>query len=343
LTGDAAALYATRAMEQVWSQRRLISRSVEGWTNLLAYCAIFCLGTLVFWLSRSHPSLMPDWAPWDFSPSEYSAMALTLLWFWRGLALSPPQARPPVWRRIAFLLGLLVLYAVLQTRFEYWSQHMFFLNRVQHVAMHHLGPFLIALGGAGETLRRGMPGWVRRVIDSRAVARVIRILQQPWLAAFLFVGLFYFWLIPLIHFRAMIDARLYAVMNWSMVLDGILFWCLILDPRPKPPARVSFGLRAALSIGVMFPQILLGAVITFARHDLYPYYDLCGRLFPSIGAIEDQHIGGIVSWIPPAMMSVIGLLVVLNAVRMHEETAAEVTTDDASSSRAVFASRWTGR
>jgi putative membrane protein len=78
-------------------------------------------------------------------------------------------------------------------------------------------------------------------------------------------------------------------------------------------------------------------------HDLYPYYDLCGRLFPSISALNDQHIGGIVSWLPPAMMSVIGLLVVLNAVRVHEEAATEVTKDDTCSSRAVLASRWTGR
>jgi hypothetical protein len=29
-----------------------------------------------------------------------------------------------------------------------------------------------------------------------------------------------------------------------MVADGVLFWCLVSDPRPSPPARVSFELRA---------------------------------------------------------------------------------------------------
>src|SRR5487761_1877539 len=244
------------------------------------YGAIAALGVLLFWLSRTYPSHMPAWAPWDFSPTVYLATALALAWFWRGLALAPAEARPPAWRRVAFVCGIAVIYAVLQTRFEYWSQHMFFLNRAQHVVMHHIGPFLIALGGAGPMIRRGMPRWLERAIDCRAVAAAMRVIQQPFLAAFLFVGLFYFWLIPPVHFRAMIDPRLYAVMNWSMVIDGVLFWCLVLDPRPKPPARVSYGLRAALSFGVMFPQILLGAIVTFAQHDLYPYYDLCGRLFP---------------------------------------------------------------
>jgi putative membrane protein len=332
---------SSSAMERIWLSHWFAARSAPGLTVRAAYGVVFTLGALLFWLSRSHPSLMPAWTPWDFSWAEYLATALTLLWFCRGLALAPPAARPPVWRRAAFLLGIVAIYAVLQTHFDYMAQHMFFLNRVQHVVMHHIGPFLIALGGAGGAIKRGMPRWARQMSESRSVTTVIRIVQQPVLAAFLFVGLFYFWLIPAVHFRAMLDVRLYALMNWSMVLDGILFWSLVLDPRPKPPARVSFGIRAALAFGVMFPQILLGAVITFSRHDLYPYYTLCGRIFPSMDALTDQHLGGIVIWIPPAMMSVIGVLLVLNALRLHEE--AQTETDDEASSIAAITDRWTGR
>ena len=139
----------------------------------------------------------------------------------------------------------------------------------------------------------------------------------------------------------MIDARRYALMNWSMVLDGILFWWLVLDPRPKPPARISYGARVALALGVMFPQIVLGAAITFSQSDLYPYYDLCGRLFPSISALNDQHIGGIVIWIPPAMMSAIAVLVVINALRLDEEATSEANGDGAA--LVALAKSWTGR
>ena len=91
----------------------------------------------------------------------------------------------------------------------------------------------------------------------------------------------------------------------------------------------------------MFPQIVLGAIIGFSSRDLYPYYDLCGRILPAIGAINDQHIGGIIIWIPPAMMSVIGMLLVLNAMRVHEDTVTE--TDHDAASLAALSSRWTGR
>jgi putative membrane protein len=305
------------------------------------YAAILAIGALLWWLSQSHPARLPFWAPWDFSPPVYLATTLILFWFFRGLALMPAAARAAKWRRVAFLAGVAVIYAVLQTRFEYWSQHMFFLNRIQHVVMHHIGPFLVALGGAGGTIRRGLPLRLRRIVEAAPVTAAMRIVQQPLLAAFLFVGLFYFWLIPAVHFRAMLDVRLYALMNGSMVLDGILFWWLVLDPRPSPPARVSYGVRAALALGVMFPQIALGAVITFSQTDLYPYYDLCGRLYPSISALNDQHMGGIVIWIPPAMMSVVAVLLVINALRLHEEATMEASDDAAA--LAKLASSWTGR
>jgi len=130
-------------------------------------------------------------------------------------------------------------------------------------------------------------------------------------------------------------------MNWSMVLDGILFWSLVLDRRPKPPARTSYGVRAALAAGVMFPQIALGAIISFSQHDLYPYYDLCGRIFPQIGAINDQHYGGIIIWIPPGMMSVIALLLIVTALRIHEDSIKEA--DPHAAALAKLSSRWTGR
>jgi putative membrane protein len=306
-----------------------------------AYAAILGVGAVLLWLSQDHPSWLPVWAPWDFSPPVYLATVLALFWYCRGLGRSPPQARAPIWRRAAFLLGVVLIYAVLQTRFDYWSQHMFFLNMIQHVAMHHIGPFLIALGAAGATLNRGMPGWASRAIRKPAVVAVVRTLQQPLLAVLLFSGVFYaLWLIPAVHFRAMIDPRLYAVMNWGMALNGILFWCLVLDPRAKPPARVSYGTRMALAFAVMFPQIALGATITFAPDDLYPYYALCGRLIPTIGVRLDQHIGGIVIW-DQATMSALAVVLVLNAMRRHEE--ATTATAGEGAALAALASRWTGR
>ncbi len=310
----------------------------------VVYGVIAAAGLAFRWLCRSQVSTLPPWAPWEFSWVEFLSVWLAAWWFIRGLALTAAPAEwPGLPRRICFFAGLFVIYAVLETRFEYLAEHQFLFNRMQHVALHHLGPLLLALAWPGATLKRGMPAPLRRVVEHPLVSSVVRILQQPVLAAVLFVGLFFFWLIPSVHFRAMINPALYALMNWSMAIDGILFWCLVLDPRRSPSARASFGARAALAIAVMFPQILGGAMIAFNPHDLYLFYDLCGRIYPALGAHYDQAIGGLIVWIPPAMMSVLALLLVLTMLRRVEESEADDENADADGARMVVHARaWTG-
>lgn len=309
----------------------------------LVYSVIALAAVALWWLSRAHVAWLPVWAPWEFSFVEFLSAWLAIWWYGRGLALTPAAERPGPARRIAFFLGVAALYAVLETRFEFLAEHQFFFNRIQHVVLHHAGPFLLALSWPGETLMRGLPRVLSRAVRHPAVTGLIHLLQQPILAVVLFSGSFFFWLIPQVHFHAMIDPHLYALMNWTMLADGILFWCLVLDPRPRPPARVSFGGRAALAMVVMFPQILGGAMIAFNPHDLYGFYDLCGRIYPGMGALYDQTVGGLIVWIPPSMMSVIALLLVLNALRRAENKISATAVFDNNGERpTIDAAGWTG-
>jgi putative membrane protein len=119
----------------------------------------------------------------------------------------------------------------------------------------------------------------------------------------------------------MLDARLYDVMNWSMAIDGIFFWSLILDCRPRPPARLGFGLRALLVIAVEPLQMVLGAVLSLSSTDYYPVYRICGRIW-DIVALSDQHYGGLIIWLPSTLMSLAGVICVLVFMRLNEETTA---------------------
>ncbi len=276
----------------------------------------------VAWVTARHPSSVPAWGPWDFSWPAFLGIGFTLLWFLRGLRRAGRAAAVSVWRCVAFLVGLAGLYAVLLTQFEYLAQHMFFLNRVQHLAMHHLFPFLIALSWPGAIIARGMPSGVRRVCASIPVQRALRTLQRPVLAFVLFEGLLILWLVPPVTFRAMIDPQLYAVMNASMVIDGLLFWFLVLDPRPAPQAPVSFFARLCLGFLVIFPQIAVGTLIESAHTDLYPSFALCGRVYPAIGPLLDQQIGGLILWVPAGMMSALAAVLIMVRMFRHEDHAA---------------------
>jgi len=252
------------------------------------------------------------WIPWEPSAIVVVVFALAVGLYWRGARRSPATA--PWHRQLLFWLGLLIVYTGLHTHLDYYAEHEFFIHRIQHMGLHHMGPFLIALAYPGITMRRGLSArwrrrWLKPVLAWAPVRLLLDVLLHPFVAALLFVGLIYLWLWPAVHFDAMLDWRLYRVMNFSMAADGMLFWWLILDHRPRPPARLSPGVRVFVALAVILPQILIGAYISFTSADLYPIYSLCGRAFAGIPPLVDQHLGGLILWIPSSMMSVIGALI----------------------------------
>lgn len=254
---------------------------------------------------------MLSWlVPWEPSWIVVIACMATAVLYVRGCC-----RRPVPWlRQLAFWIGLVVIYIGLHTHLDYYAEHEFFVHRLQHLGLHHLGPFLIALAYPGTTIRAGLPlrwriRWLRPILASTPVRWLLNVLLNPVVAALLFVGLIYLWLWPAVHFDAMLDWRLYRVMNWSMAVDGLIFWWLVLDPHPRPPARLAPGVRVLVALAVIIPQILLGAFITFTHTDLYPIYALCGRAFGGITPAADQMYGGLILWIPSSMMSVIAALI----------------------------------
>lgn len=250
--------------------------------------------------------------PWEPSPTVVVAVLATALLYARGCT----RIHVSFARQLSFYTGLAGIYVVLHTRLDYYFEHEFFMHRLQHLVLHHLGPFLIALSYPGNVLRAALPVRFRRAcliptLRQPAVKLLLDIVLNPLVAVLLFVGLIYFWLWSPLHFKAMLDWRLYRLMNWSVAIDGLMFWCLVLDPRSSPPARLSPGWRILIAIAAMPPQILLGAFIFFQAHDIYPIYAICGRAWAGMSALRDQQLGGLLLWIPGSMMSVVGALIAL--------------------------------
>lgn len=285
------------------------------------------------------PAHLPYVFPFVFNPFIFLGCWFLLLWYWRGMRRVAAELRPGWGRQAAFLAGLAGIYFVLQTHFEYVSQHMFCLNRVQAVMLGMAAPFAITLAWMGDVLAPGMPGFLLRWCV--AVWARCRWLAHPVPATIIFLASTDVWLIPSVHFAAMLNPPLYALMNISCLAGGLLFWTMVLDPRPAPPARYSYLVRAATGFLVMFPQIAVSSTIALTSADLYPFYSICGRLFPGISAGYDQMLGGMIQWIPPGMMNTAALLISLNALRIAEAKAdaAFVVPPGAK----VYEAKWTGR
>nr|WP_100698705.1 cytochrome c oxidase assembly protein [Advenella sp. S44] len=270
--------------------------------------------------------------PWEFSPTLIALFILAGWLFVRGTRVH----RVTLARKLLFWTGFVILYLSLHTHVDYYAERMFFVHRIQHLVLHHLGPLLIMGAYPGQVMRAGLPMrarvWLRDYRRSFSGRFITGLLTNKILVPVLFVFLVLFWLLPTIQFYSMLDWRLYRLMNWSVVFSGFMYWNLILDRRPYvapvltaktrlgrffqwtiasgSPAVLSPGARILSPIITMLPQMIVGAVITFTTTDIYPLFDLCGRALP-MSAVTDQSIGGLTMWIPAAMVEAFGLLFAL--------------------------------
>ncbi len=246
--------------------------------------------------------------PWEDSYAIVIATSTIAIIFINGCLLCKPLFR----QKLYFWFGLLSLYFVSHTQVDYYAEHEFFVHQLQSLVLHHWGPFFIVVSSPKEVLSAGLfteaKHLLRMVSDWKPVQFLVNASLNPVAEVILFVGLIIFWLLPPIHFIAMLDWRLYRLMNWSMVLNGLMFWGIVLNSY----SILSPGSRIAMMLAVIPPQILIGALIFFTPHELYPIYTLCGRAFTGVSSITDQHIGGLILWTQGAMMSVIGILIVIH-------------------------------
>jgi putative membrane protein len=250
-------------------------------------------------------------APWESSPAITIIIGVAAIFY----TLGSIACHTPWLRRCSFWLGLALMYFVLHPYFEYYSRREFFAHCLQHILLHHDGPFFIALSMPASTLMAGMPkawrNYVTRWVNFPKVQYAVRVLNRPVLAVSLFCAINIFWMIPSVHFAAMLDQRVNSLMNWSMAINGLMFWNLVLNdyclrPGKLPPAR-----RIMMMLAVVPPQIVLGLLVFSVRNPLYMAYGLCGRVVPGISPLLDQQIGGFILWVPAVMMSVIGVLAVI--------------------------------
>jgi putative membrane protein len=269
-------------------------------------------------------SLLNLLVPWEPSFGLVAVFVITVLLYVRGSR----HVHISMARRIAFWVGLALFYIALHTRLDYYAEHEFFVHRLQHLVLHHLAPLILMASYPGSVLRAGLPlRWrsaLRRWQYRRPARLLAAVVLNPTFISAAFVISVVFWLIPSVQFVAMLDWRIYTFMNWSVAVSGLLYWWMLLDHRPHPPSRTRPGLRVLSPVITMTPQILVGAIITFSTHDLYPIFSLCGRAFTSVPATLDQSLGGLIMWVPAGVLEAIGAMMALRHLMRLSELPARV-------------------
>src|SRR5690606_24983445 len=94
-----------------------------------------------------------DWLiPWEFSPLFLVCFPGGAWLFVRGTRVHKVTRA----RQVLFWSGMVILYLSMHTRLDYYAERMFFIHRLQHLVLHHLGPLLSMAAYPGQAMRAGL-------------------------------------------------------------------------------------------------------------------------------------------------------------------------------------------
>ncbi|MEU3272016.1 cytochrome c oxidase assembly protein [Saccharomonospora sp. NPDC006951] len=221
-------------------------------------------------------------------------------------------------RTAAWLAGCAALLIATSSGIGRYAPAMFSMHMGNHMLLSMVAPVLFALGGpvtlalrALPTAGRDAPPGPREWILAFVHSPVTRVLTNPIVALFLFVGSFYG-----LYYSGLFDSALnyhwaHLAMNAHFLLAGYVFyWPVIgVDPAPRrlPPLGklglifASMPFHAFFGVTLMNMQTVLGE--TFYR----------GLNLPWVGdLLTDQRLGGGIAWAAgeiPVLLVMVALLV----------------------------------
>ena len=320
----------TQWAKAVIPDRHNNSRLPFGWGAVITSVAGSLLSVRpAFAAGIQSPSAL--WTKWQVSPLALGLCLLVLAVYIAGFIRHwRSGGRPSVLRAMAYIGAVALTYFALQGPFDWFSDRLFWVDRAQHVLLHDCIPILLALSAPVPELIRGLPRRVRSPGSAPLLRGAMRRLwswtQHPVVGPVLFVGVIYVWLAPAALDYASTGGWGRAVMNASVLIGGMPFWWLMLDPAP---GRVKYGHRIIILWLIMLPQMLIGFYIMFTSRVLYSAYASLDTGWMSSYLI-DQHLGGMVVWMPTIMLSALSAVIVLR-FWMHQDRRDDVPAQVAAS------------
>jgi putative membrane protein len=90
---------------------------------------------------------------------------------------------------------------------------------------------------------------------------------------------------------------------------AVILWWPLLSPLPELP-RAPYPMQMLYIFVVGLPMVVVAIFISMAEGILYPYYEAAPRIWTALTPRADQHLGGLIMWIPGGLVFLIALTVV---------------------------------
>lgn len=241
---------------------------------------------------------------WNLDPLLLVGL-FALTWAYRrGRA---PGSRPrDAWRARAFAGAMLALVVALVSPLEALSGTLASAHMVQHVLLLLVAAPLLAVSAPTSGILRGSPLAVRRAATGarrrlRPATAALVVLGGPVVVWSTHVLVVWTWHSAVLYQAALGSEVLHVLEHLGFVVTGVAFWRLVVGGRGGR-ARVDRGLAVLLVFGMAMQGVFLSALLTFATEPWYPSYDATEAW--GLTALADQHLAGVIMWIPGSVVYV---------------------------------------
>ena len=242
---------------------------------------------------------------WNWEPSVLIGLALQA-----GVYLAcvgplrsrfPGSAPVPQGRIQTFLLGTLVLFIALVSPLDTLGDgYLLSAHMVQHLLMTLIAPPLLLLG---------TPRWLFRPLLRLPFGLPLgRAITNPLVAFLLFNITFAIWHVPAFYELTLHNQWLHILEHIMFLVTATLTWWPIFSPLDELP-RLPDPAQCLYLFLESLPPTILGALITFPDQVLYPTYAAAPRVW-GLSPMADQQLGGLIMWIPGALVFFVVLTVV---------------------------------
>ncbi len=253
---------------------------------------------------------------WNWEPSILIGMGIWIggyFWLTRPGRRNPPWGRVPLARKLVFSLGTLVALLALITPIDYIADnYLFSAHMIQHLLLIMVVPPLWLLGLPDDFIDGlKLPGWAEALIGW---------VTRPAVAFLIFNAVLLIWHVPALYEATLENEGLHIFEHLLFMGTAMVGWWPVLGRSNRVAPQLSRPLQVLYMFLMMFPSTLLGAIITFARQPLIPFYATAPRLWQiaaapgqaaapagasagwGLSVMDDQQAAGLLMWIPGNMV-----------------------------------------
>lgn len=238
-----------------------------------------------------------SWTRWPIHPSTVIGSAIFLWLYFMGIGPWRIKYRwgnrPPLWQQVSFTSAVvLILLSLNGPLHELADNYLFSAHMVQHLLLTLIMPPL---------LLAGCPDWLLRALIRRTVGfGVARSLTHPLIAFGIYNVVFAGWHVPMFYDWALESHNVHIVEHLMFMVSAVIMWWPVVDPVPEM-VRMQTPVRLLYLFGLSVPMSIVSALITLSENVLYTFYSAAPRV-TSLGALDDQQLGGLIMWVPGALV-----------------------------------------